>query len=163
MADNQDSTVNRRQFLSRFILAAAGTVAAALAVPLIGYFLSPTLKKKRQEVRIPLIATSDVPINTPIFVTYQETVQDGWVKGTESMGAWVLTKEGKTFVVFDPHCTHLNCLFAWNPGLKTFQCPCHGSVFDIDGKVLAGPAPRPLDHMQFTIQNGTIELIIIQS
>ncbi|MDP2645556.1 MAG: ubiquinol-cytochrome c reductase iron-sulfur subunit [Desulfobacterales bacterium] len=39
-------------------------------------------------------------------------------------------------------CTHLGCLVA-----KTstgFQCPCHGSKFNLEGKVIAGPAPRPL-------------------
>lgn len=160
MASNQDSTISRRHFLSRFVLGAASVVAAALAVPLIGYFLSPALRKKSQETTIPLIAMSAVPAGTPIFVTYQETVRDGWVTSQESMGAWVVTRDDKTFTVFDPHCTHLGCLYAWNPGLKRFQCPCHGSIFDIDGKVLAGPAPRPLDRMQFQIRAGEIELIV---
>lgn len=149
--------------MSRFVLAAAGAVAAALAVPLISYFVSPTVGRKRQEIRIPLIAASDVPLNNPIFVTYQETVQDGWIKSTENQGAWAVTTDGKTFTVFDPHCTHLGCLYAWNPGLKRFQCPCHGSVFGIEGRVIAGPAPRPLDRLPFTIQNGMIVLIVTQS
>jgi len=40
-------------------------------------------------------------------------------------------------------CTHLGCTVG-RPQDSTFRCPCHGSVFDEDGEVLGGPAPRPL-------------------
>lgn len=42
-------------------------------------------------------------------------------------------------------CTHLGCTVARDPNGGGFHCPCHGSVFTADGKVIGGPAPRPLD------------------
>ena len=43
-------------------------------------------------------------------------------------------------------CTHLGCLLRFNEAERSWDCPCHGSRFDVDGAVLEGPAVEPLDH-----------------
>jgi glycine/D-amino acid oxidase-like deaminating enzyme/nitrite reductase/ring-hydroxylating ferredoxin subunit len=45
-------------------------------------------------------------------------------------------------------CTHLGCLLRFNGAERSWDCPCHGSRFDIDGTVLEGPATRPLERKQ---------------
>ena len=52
-------------------------------------------------------------------------------------------------------CTHLGCIVS--PTDWGFQCPCHGSKYTLDGKVIAGPAPRPLEWHEIGQQeDGTL-------
>jgi cytochrome b6-f complex iron-sulfur subunit len=41
-------------------------------------------------------------------------------------------------------CTHQGCIIKWETGEKKYECPCHDSNFSADGKVLKGPATKPL-------------------
>ena len=43
-------------------------------------------------------------------------------------------------------CTHLGCLLRFNGAERSWDCPCHGSRFDVDGTVVEGPAVSDLDH-----------------
>jgi Rieske Fe-S protein len=42
-------------------------------------------------------------------------------------------------------CTHLGCLLRFNAAERSWDCPCHGSRFDVEGGVLEGPAVEPLE------------------
>lgn len=62
-------------------------------------------------------------------------------------------------------CPHLGCVVPWRgddptedtiAGKGRFNCPCHGSIYDRFGVLRAGPAPRPMDLMAMTIENGNI-------
>ena len=53
-------------------------------------------------------------------------------------------------------CTHLGCGVAWNAEKKVFLCPCHGGVYGADGRVLAGPPPRPLAKVPLVVAGGRV-------
>ncbi|WP_243749124.1 (2Fe-2S)-binding protein [Mucilaginibacter agri] len=55
-----------------------------------------------------------------------------------------------TIHALSPVCTHAGCIVGWNSEEKSWDCPCHGARFDIDGKVLTGPATRNLAKIENT-------------
>jgi glycine/D-amino acid oxidase-like deaminating enzyme/nitrite reductase/ring-hydroxylating ferredoxin subunit len=60
----------------------------------------------------------------------------------------VYRDENGTFHTHSAVCTHLGCIVAWNSSERTWDCPCHGSRFDKDGRVLNGPAIRNLSEIE---------------
>jgi glycine/D-amino acid oxidase-like deaminating enzyme/nitrite reductase/ring-hydroxylating ferredoxin subunit len=69
-------------------------------------------------------------------------------------GAVVQTNDGKvamyraedgTVHAVSPVCTHMGCIVGWNAAEKSWDCPCHGSRFDTDGRVIQGPAINDLE------------------
>jgi glycine/D-amino acid oxidase-like deaminating enzyme/nitrite reductase/ring-hydroxylating ferredoxin subunit len=56
----------------------------------------------------------------------------------------VYREEDGTLHVVSSTCTHLGCTVKWNTAERSWDCPCHGSRFDVDGRVLQGPALKGL-------------------
>jgi len=56
---------------------------------------------------------------------------------------WVIRNDDGIYAIWS-RCTHLGCTPNWFQAESRFRCPCHGSNFDIEGDVIAGPAPKPL-------------------
>ena len=64
---------------------------------------------------------------------------------SDGHGEWATyVDERGTAHAVSPTCTHMGCLVAFNDVEKAWECPCHGSRFDLDGAVLQGPATKPL-------------------
>ncbi|MDK8180294.1 FAD-dependent oxidoreductase [Paenibacillus sp. UMB4589-SE434] len=69
---------------------------------------------------------------------------EGAVVSVNGKRAGAYRDEQGTLHVVDTTCTHMGCEVEWNVGDRSWDCPCHGSRFSIDGDVLEGPATKPL-------------------
>jgi len=138
--------IDRRRFLALAAGALAGAIGATMAIPSLFYVLAPGFGKKDEEW-VDLGATKDIPKGQPVKLEYVRRRRDGWTIVEAKGSAWVSTANGREFTVFDPHCTHLGCAYRWDAAKDRFLCPCHTAVFQIDGTVLSGPPPRPLDRL----------------
>lgn len=152
-------TTNRREAFSAILgicgsARAVGWVALASAVSLgvaaVVRFLAPTTPELREKSFL-AGRLADFPIG------HVET------KYRRRHGVWIVRGDdcgGKPNVfALRGVCTHLGCLTDWDAERRRFCCPCHGSEFAVDGRVVAGPAPRPLDRCEVRIRDdGTMEI-----
>jgi Rieske Fe-S protein len=92
-------------------------------------------------------------LDTPVQVRFA-----GSVGGTALDGsAWLVLREGNELVAFDPRCPHARCAYELTDDAR-FACLCHDAFFDLDGNVLSGPPPRPLDEFRVRVIDGRVEL-----
>lgn len=68
----------------------------------------------------------------------------------------VRTASANNLVAVNPTCTHAGCTVEWLGSSKKFSCPCHGAEFGSDGKVLKGPATKPLKTYEAKIEGNSV-------
>jgi cytochrome b6-f complex iron-sulfur subunit len=73
-----------------------------------------------------------------------------------SSGQFYISRIDEGLLAMSHRCTHLGCTVPWIEAEGRFNCPCHGSIFNPRGEVLAGPAPRPLDLFAIEIRDGEV-------
>jgi Rieske Fe-S protein len=148
-------TTTRRSFYSAAIAGLGALMSAALALPAAAYlFVRP--KSQKQADFVPAADLTQLTVGKPEEVVFRRTRQDGWRVLNEKSTAWVVRKDDQNVVAFAPQCTHLACAYHWDDKANNFFCPCHNSVFSVDGKVVSGPAPRPLDRFVTKIDQGKL-------
>jgi glycine/D-amino acid oxidase-like deaminating enzyme/nitrite reductase/ring-hydroxylating ferredoxin subunit len=94
-------------------------------------------------------------LNDPTKATPQETLSPPDVETVGQGEARVLKAGAQKLAIYrDPQgdlhalsavCTHMGCTVAFNTAERTWDCPCHGSRFDTEGRVVHGPATKPLN------------------
>jgi menaquinol-cytochrome c reductase iron-sulfur subunit len=156
--ESQDAPgTTRRGFYVAAIYGLWGLITAALGLPALIYLLVPP-KMRKQSDWVEAGDIREVTSTLPVEMTFRRIRADGWKVTSEKSTTWVVRLPDNQVVAYSPQCTHLACAYHWDQAKSEFICPCHNSIFALDGKVLGGPAPRPLDRYQTKIE-GTKLLI----
>jgi len=151
--------ISRRDFI-KITTAAVGTfIGAAIGLPAIAYLIDPALKSGKTDAWIPLGKLESFEIGKPTLATFTRSKINGWEKTVNSYGVFVFRKSETETLVLSNKCTHLGCHVNWKVDRQEYICPCHDAQFDINGQVLGGPPPRPLDRFsgdQIQVKDGTL-------
>jgi len=125
----------RRSFL-RYFTILLSSVTALLGIWGIGRFASFSSGSARNR-EIPPDIPARIQPDTPLHVP--------------EAGVWITKRQSDgSLTALDDRCTHLGCRQKWNPERRLFECPCHGSEFDLEGNVKRGPANRALPRLSIT-------------
>ena len=124
--------MKRRNFLDIFFGGSLLATIAAFVYPVVRYVL-PSKRTSVIENSVAAAKVGELPPNAAkIF------------KFGSAPAVLVNTAEG-TLVALSAICTHLTCTVRYDGETGTLFCPCHNGRFDLNGNVLSGPPPRPLE------------------
>ncbi len=68
---------------------------------------------------------------------------------------WIANAKGNLFAL-SQQCPHLGCRVPFCESSGRFECPCHGSIFDIGGEWIAGPSPRGMDQLAVSLDGDNV-------
>jgi Rieske Fe-S protein len=152
--------LSRRTFLGWWMATLLTALVVTAVAPILPYLWPAPPKGQRKG---PLTVALDTPldqledgaavkISAPTSPNSAFIMADGGgdnAAGDLAFGGFVVKNQGKVDV-FAMNCSHLGCSVALNQDAKSFDCPCHGSRFHLDGTVLHGPAAAPLSHLTWS-------------
>jgi menaquinol-cytochrome c reductase iron-sulfur subunit len=153
MAHHEPRRLSRRQFATLGTQLAGATVGLLLGIPIVGYLLSPLFRSQStSEARVGDI--SGVPEAKPTKFTVEFPAGE-W-SGARVKGAVYVVKRNQALKVFSNVCTHMQCPVHWDESLNQFLCPCHGGLYDMEGRNIGGPPPKPLPEYVHRLDGTTL-------
>lgn len=167
---NNRGTVTRRNFIVWWLATLlTGTVVAAVA-PLLVFIYPPAGNTKRVQLKVTLkkgigelqpgeATQFDAPSGSAFVMIDSYSGSDNAAGDPAFSGYLVKDTSGKTSV-FAVNCSHLGCSVAFNATAKRFDCPCHGSQFNLSGGVVHGPATAPLSNLKWSQGGGDTQITI---
>ncbi len=158
----EGESMNRRKAMIVGVQAVGGVAGAAVLLPVVGFAVAPIFNTPEERWE------SVGPLSQFTRETYKQATITQVVGIGETGKTAVYIRKGAPdtfpnesadeFVAVSNRCAHLGCPVRFVSAAKTFICPCHGGVYDFEGRVLGGPPVRPLDRFQTRVNGDNLEI-----
>jgi Rieske Fe-S protein len=133
----------RRRFLNTLLSSGIAATAASIFYPILQFMMPPETVESA-EMSVSAGRTDEIPSNSGKIFKF----------GAEP-GLLIRTADGD-LRAFSARCTHLNCTVQYDPGERLIICACHNGQFDLTGKNIGGPPPRPLEAYKVNVRGEEI-------
>ena len=140
---------SRRGFINWFLGTCVGAFLLSVLYPLSRYLVPPEVGESTAGTVTVPIKPADVKPNT------------GQIFKFGSRPAILVRTPAGELKAFSAVCTHLNCTVQYRPDLSHIWCACHNGHYDLNGKNIQGPPPRPLD--AFTVNPRGDQIVVSKS
>ncbi|GAQ88485.1 Cytochrome b6-f complex iron-sulfur subunit [Klebsormidium nitens] len=144
VASDKVPDMNKRVTMNLLLVGALSLPAAGLLGPYAYFFVPPSSGSAGGGVVAKDALGNDVAVSkwTKTHLANDKSL----VQGLKGDPTYLTVKEDLSITTFGINavCTHLGCVVPWNQAENKFMCPCHGSQYNSEGKVVRGPAPLSL-------------------
>jgi len=131
-----------RRKLLRLLLGLLGSATVVtFAYPFVKFLAPPEGESKIKKL---VVKKSEIPTGEAKGFIY------------DNIPVIVINLPEKGFVAFSKVCTHLGCLVTYEKRRKILLCPCHAGVYDIEGNVISGPPPKPLQRFPVRVEGENV-------
>jgi menaquinol-cytochrome c reductase iron-sulfur subunit len=153
-------SMTRRRMFEVTVQALGGGAVAIVALPAVGFALAPVLDEE-EGIWTPVGPPDDFEEATykeAVITIVEDVGETGKTTAYIRRGSPDLGESADEFVAVSNRCAHAGCPTRFVEAAGNFICPCHGGVYDFQGKVIGGPPVRPLDRFQTRINDGQVEV-----
>ncbi len=133
----------RRKIVNFLLGGGLITTIGAIIFPIVNFLIPPRIREATQTSVVAAKVGELKPNSGKIF------------RFGSKPGILILTQQGE-FRAFSAVCTHLQCTVQYRPDFKHIWCACHNGHYDLTGKNIAGPPPRPLEAYDVAIRGDEI-------
>jgi menaquinol-cytochrome c reductase iron-sulfur subunit len=160
----EGETVTRRRFMTGTVHTAGAVATAAFVLPALGFAIGPVFEKVEErwesvgpEANFPdgTYIPRTLTISPGIGDVGKSTV---YVRKYNQDRDSIPQDQYSAYIAISSRCMHLGCPVRYVEASSRFICPCHGGVYDFEGKRTGGPPVRPLDRFYTRVRNGNVEI-----
>jgi cytochrome b6-f complex iron-sulfur subunit len=136
--------MGRRQFMNLLTFGAVTGTALGALYPVVKYFIPPSSGGTGGGVIAKNALGNDIVLGE--FLATHSVGDRTLAQGLKGDPTYLIVESSEAIADFGLNavCTHLGCVVPWNVNEDKFICPCHGSQYNSQGKVVRGPAPLSL-------------------
>ncbi|MFM1842117.1 MAG: hypothetical protein RLZZ490_853 [Cyanobacteriota bacterium] len=146
--------LGRRQFMNLLTFGTITGVAAGALYPAVKYLIPPSSGAAGGGVTAKDALGNDVVVSE--FLATHNVGDRVLAQGLKGDPTYIVVQGDETIANYGINavCTHLGCVVPWNASENKFMCPCHGSQYNAEGKVVRGPAPLSLALAHATVTDN---------
>jgi Rieske Fe-S protein len=138
-----DRTLTRSSFLTWLLGTSLGATVLAAVYPVFRFVIPPEV--------------AEAPVNRVLAGKLSELpANSGKIFRFGAKPAILVRTPAGDVRAFSAQCTHLNCTVQYRPDFQHIWCACHNGHYDLQGKNIAGPPPRPLDNYRVDIAGDEV-------
>ncbi|MBF2057288.1 MAG: cytochrome b6-f complex iron-sulfur subunit [Cyanobacterium sp. T60_A2020_053] len=148
--------MGRRQFMNLLTFGTITGIAAGALYPVVSYFIPKSAGgaggglTAKDKLGNDLVASN--------YIASHGAGDRSLAQGLKGDPTYVIITEDKQIASYGLNavCTHLGCVVPWNASEDKFICPCHGSQYNSEGKMVRGPAPLSLALVHADVQDDKV-------